>query len=258
MTKPILAYALAASALTFSLTAAAQSPVLIGADKWADSAARVIDKAAIEGDIDQFHAARTLLKQALDSFPDNPILLHYKGYEAFREGGLMYGLNRQSEIPALMQEARLALEKSDSLSPMPEIHAVLASALGSLIGADQSLAPTLGPMVQTEMAAAMALGATNPRVWLLRGISAIYTPPQYGGGIPEAETDLSKAVDLFKTDHPVPPAPSWGRAEAYVWLGQVFQKENKSAQALASYRKALALEPNYTWVKSGLLPSVAK
>jgi cytochrome c-type biogenesis protein CcmH/NrfG len=52
--------------------------------------------------------------------------------------------------------------------------------------------------------------------------------------------------------------PFLGRAEAYAWLGQVLQKENKPSEALAAYNKALALEPNYAWVKYGLLPSVKK
>lgn len=256
MTKPFVTHALIASALAFSLSAAAQTPVLAGAAKWADSAAREINRATIEGDINRFHGARTLLEHALRLYPNDAILLHYRGYEAYREAGLMYALNRQSEIPALMQEASAALQKSDSLKPMPETHALLASTLGSLIGADQSLGPTLGPVIQEENSAAMSTGESNPRVWLLRGISAIYTPPEYGGGLAEAENQLSRAIDLFRIDAPVPPAPSWGRAEAFAWLGQVLQKENKPAAALVAYKKALELEPNYTWVKNGLLPSV--
>jgi tetratricopeptide (TPR) repeat protein len=170
----------------------------------------------------------------------------------------MYGLNRQSEIPAFMQQASAALEKSDSIKPMPETHALRASALGNLIGADPSLGSTLGPEIQQEMSAAMAAGPTNPRVWLIRGISTIYTPPEYGGGLSEAETQLSKAVALFNLDQAIPPAPSWGRAEAYAWLGQVLQRENKPSEALAAYNRALALEPNYAWVKNGLLPSAKK
>ncbi len=258
MTKPFLLHTAVAAALAFSVSAAAQTPALTGAAKLADAAAREINKATIEGDIDRLHAARTLIDHALASYPNDPVLLHYKGYEAYREAGLMYGQNRQSEIPALMQQASTALAKSDSIKAMPETHALRASALGSLIGTNQSLGPTLGPELQEEMSAAMAAGPANPRVWLIRGISTIYTPPEYGGGLADAETQLSKAVAFFDVDQPIPPAPSWGRAEAYAWLGQVLQKENKPSEALAAYNKALALEPNYAWVKYGLLPSVKK
>ena len=108
------------------------------------------------------------------------------------------------------------------------------------------------------MQAALADGPLNPRVWMLRGISSIFTPVEYGGGIENAETQLNRAVALFATDHPVSPAPSWGQAEAYAWLGQVEQRENKPTDAIAAYNKALALEPNFMWVKMVLLPSVKK
>lgn len=258
MTNPFFRHAVVVSAFAFSVSLTAQTPALTGAAKLADSAAREINKATIEGDVDRFHAARALLDHALASYPNDPVLLHYKGYEAYREAGLIYSLNRQSEIPALIHQASTALEKSDSIKPMPETHALRASAMGMLIGADPSLGSTLGPEIQEEMSAAMAAGPTNPRVWLIRGISTIFTPPEYGGGLSEAETQLSKAVALFSLDQPVPPAPSWGRAEAYAWLGQVQQRENKPSEALASYNKALALEPNYAWVKNVLLPSVKK
>jgi tetratricopeptide (TPR) repeat protein len=141
---------------------------------------------------------------------------------------------------------------------MPETHALLSTVLGQMIGANQSLAPIIGPQVQQEMEAALLLGPTDPRVWLLRGISSIYTPAEYGGGISIAETQLNKAVDLFATDRPIAPAPSWGRAEAYAWLGIVLKRQNKNADAAAAFTKALQQEPNYIWVKSDLLPSVTK
>ncbi|HST07740.1 MAG TPA: tetratricopeptide repeat protein, partial [Gemmatimonadaceae bacterium] len=78
------------------------------------------------------------------------------------------------------------------------------------------------------------------------------------GSISNAESEINRAITLFATDHPVSPEPSWGKAEAYAWLGQVLQKENKKADAIAAYNKALALEPGYTWVKMVLLPSAQK
>jgi tetratricopeptide (TPR) repeat protein len=258
MKTPLVVPAALFAASLLSTTAVAQAPALTGASKLADSAAREINRGMIESDINRLRSARTLLDGALVSYPNDPMLLHYKGFEAFREAGLLYGLNRQSEVPALMKEAGVSLAKSDSIRSMPENHALLTAVLGSMIGADPSLAQTLGPDIQDHMTAAMSSGPNNPRVWLLTGIGSIYTPQEYGGGLSKAETQLDKAIELFNTDHPVPPAPSWGRAEAYAWLGQVLQKENKPADALVAYNKSLALEPNYVWVKSGLLPTLKK
>ena len=238
--------------------ARSQAAALTGSAKWADSAAHQIDRAYIAGDLGGLQAARTVLDRALIAFPNDPLLLHYQGYELYREANLLEGLSRPAEAGPLLEKARGIFEKSISLKPMPETHALLASVLGQMIGADQSLGMTLGPLSGQEMQAALAAGAENPRVWLLRGISSIFTPAEYGGGISIAETQLNKAIELFATDHPVSPAPSWGRAEASAWLGQVLQKENKPADAVAAYNKALALEPNFMWVKMDLLPSVKK
>jgi tetratricopeptide (TPR) repeat protein len=125
-----------------------------------------------------------------------------------------------------------------------------------MIGGDQTLGPTLGPLIPQEMNAAVAMAPGNPRVWLLRGIQAFYTPVEYGGGLPVAESQLSRAIELFATDNPVPPAPSWGKAEAYVWLGQVLQKQNRIAEARTAYNKALAIQRDYPWVTYSLLPSL--
>jgi cytochrome c-type biogenesis protein CcmH/NrfG len=44
----------------------------------------------------------------------------------------------------------------------------------------------------------------------------------------------------------------------YAWLGQVYQKQNKNADAIAAYNKALEIDPNMRWVKFVLLPSTQK
>lgn len=258
MTRLTLSSILVACATVLPIASGAQAPALTGAAKWADSAAREIDKASLTSDLARLQATRALLDRALVAFPNDPLLLQYQGFGLFREAGLLSGLRRSAEVPPLLVKARAALEKSNSLSATPETHALLSSVLGQMIGADPEKGMELGPLSQDEMGAAVSTGPNNPRVWLLRGISSIYTPAEYGGGVSIAEGQLNKAVEFFNNDHPVAPAPSWGRAEAYAWLGQVLQKENKPADAAAAYEKALALEPNYLWVKNVLLPSVKK
>jgi tetratricopeptide (TPR) repeat protein len=89
-------------------------------------------------------------------------------------------------------------------------------------------------------------------------MSAMFTPKMFGGGTDKAEQDLRKAIVLFEADHPVSPKPSWGRADAYIWLGQALQKEEKSADARAAYQKALEIQPGNQWVQRVLLPSLDK
>jgi tetratricopeptide (TPR) repeat protein len=96
----------------------------------------------------------------------------------------------------------------------------------------------------------------NPRVWLISGMSSMFTPKMFGGGSDKAEKDFKKAVELFASDNPMPPAPSWGRADVYIWLGQALQKEQKKEEARAAYQKALELQPGNQWVTRVLLPSL--
>jgi tetratricopeptide (TPR) repeat protein len=234
------------------------APMLTGAAQWADSAARLIDRATIAGDLQGLRNASSLLDRALTVYPRDALLLQYQGYALYREAGLLDGRggSGRAEVPLVAATARTKLQQSLAAQPLPETHALLAMVMGSMIGRDQSLAPRLGPLIPQEMNAAVMSGATNPRVWLLRGIQSFYTPIQYGGGLPVAETQLNRAIELFATDNPTPPAPAWGKAEAYVWLGQVLQKQNRIQEARAAYNNALSIQRDYPWVTYSLLPSL--
>jgi tetratricopeptide (TPR) repeat protein len=102
---------------------------------------------------------------------------------------------------------------------------------------------------QASSSAAITMGPSNPRVWLLRGQGAIFTPPEYGGGLKPAEEQLKRAIELFAKDAPKPGEPSWGRAEAYAWLGQVYEKSGDKAKAAESYKAALAIAPDFGFAK---------
>ena len=91
---------------------------------------------------------------------------------------------------------------------------------------------------------------------MLRGIGNLFKPKLFGGGADKAEKDLVKAIALFATDKPAPPAPDWGHAEAYAWLGQVYAERKQVDEAREAYRKALELRPDFGWVAHELLPAL--
>jgi len=84
----------------------------------------------------------------------------------------------------------------------------------------------------------------------------MFTPKMFGGGTDKAEQDLRRALTYFETDQPTAPAPSWGRADAYIWLGQALHKNDRIDDARAAYEKALELQPENGWVRNVLLPSL--
>jgi tetratricopeptide (TPR) repeat protein len=86
----------------------------------------------------------------------------------------------------------------------------------------------------------------------------MFTPPEWGGGPDAAQKLLQRAAELFATDHPAAPAPSWGHAETYAWIGQSCARLGRASDALAAYRKALELEPSYSWVSEQSIPALQK
>ena len=226
-------------------------------DRWADSARTQIEAAYTVGDIDRVRGARALVERALTAFPDDPLLQHYYAYALHREANLLMGRQRAKEeqYRPLLEQADSLLERSAAKLPLAETHALRSSVLGQLIN-NPLRGMILGPRSSSAMDRALELGPRNPRVWLLRGIGAMFTPAMFGGGADKAEEYLRKAITLFADDRPAPPLPAWGHAEAYVWLGQTLHKQKRIDDARAAYAKALELQPENGWVRQVLLPAL--
>jgi tetratricopeptide (TPR) repeat protein len=105
---------------------------------------------------------------------------------------------------------------------------------------------------------AVALAPRNPRVLMLRAVSAWYKPAAFGGGEEKARTLLQQALQAFSADAPARPLPAWGRAEAYAWLGQMEAKAGNREAARAAYDQALALAPAFAWVQYVLKPQLER
>jgi tetratricopeptide (TPR) repeat protein len=237
------------------LTLSAQEPT---AKEWADSVRRVIDAAAFQGKIEPIAEARALAERALTRFPDDAWLHHYRGYALYREANLRTGLKGDKNIDQVLREAESAFRTSAAKQPIAESYALLSSVIGQQIGSNPIKGMTLGPRSNDAMDKAIELAPRNPRVWLVRGISAMFTPGMFGGGNDRAEEYLRRAISFFDGDQPQTPAPSWGRAEAWGWLGQVLAREERFDDARAAYLKSLEIEPANGWVREQLLPALEK
>jgi len=214
--------------------------------KWADTIAAEIDAATLAGDTARLHAAESMAERVATAFPNDGLILHYQAYALYREQEAAQGGTIDA---ARLERANRLLERSLATHPLPETHMLISFLDGMLIGADPSRAMELGAASSQSQAKAMALGPQNPRVWLLAGISAMFTPPEYGGGLDRAADDLKRSIAFFDKDAPKPGEPSWGRAEAHVWLGQVLAKQGDKPAAGAEYQKALDIAPSYAFAK---------
>ncbi len=228
------------------------------AAQWADSARIAIESAYLAGDLNALTSARALVERALTRFPGDAWLLHYNGYALFREVNLRQGRYREKDLDPYLEKAEALLKSSAAKQPIPETYALLSSVIGQQIGAHPLKGMTMGPRSNSAMEDALAHGQDNPRVWLLRGIGARFTPKLFGGGNERAEEYLRRAIALYERDSVKPPAPGWGRDEAWVWLGQIFEENKQWEQARRAYEQALQYEPRNGWVRDELLPNLNK
>jgi tetratricopeptide (TPR) repeat protein len=230
---------------TFAVTAAAsaqQAP-----PKWGDTLNTEIERAQLSGDKAKIDAAVALASRVAAAYPNDGLILHYQGYALYRQA-IVQTVNGGNG-GALLVQSQAILERSLKNHPLPETQMLLASIDGQLIDKDPSRAMELGMDSQAASSAALTAGPNDPRVWLLRGQGAMFTPEEYGGGLSAAEDQLKHAVELFATDTPKAGEPNWGKAEAYLWLGQVYEKKGDKAKAAANYQRALELAPNYSYAK---------
>jgi tetratricopeptide (TPR) repeat protein len=220
----------------------------------ADSIQSEIVAAYVRGDDARLAAARALAERAVAIHPEDALLHHYLGFALYRQAAVTHD---DPERPRILDAAQAALERSAAIRPLPETHALLASVYGLRIGANPALGASLGHRSGGERAIAGRLGPENPRVWLLKGIGAFFTPEAFGGGLERAGEDFDRSLELFEVDDPERPLPRWGRADAHLWRGRVHEGFGQVDQARAEYETALLLEPEYVWVRDVLLPGLA-
>lgn len=235
----------------------AQAP---GTTRWADSLATLITAAVDRGDPAAFAPALALAERVLTVAPTDGAILHYKGYALYRQATLLINAaNRPDDAGKLLEEAADAFTRSAAVLSWPETPALHASVLGQQIALGGVMAGMrLGGRADDLFSQAMRLGPDNPRVLMLRGISALYKPRMFGGGSDKARADFLRAVEHFPNQAPAPGAPRWGQAEAWAWLGQAHAAEKDLAAARAAYGKAMELQPGYAWVRDQLLPALDK
>lgn len=212
-----------------------------------------ITRAAERRDVGALGAIRSRLAAMPADGRAGALATHYLAYAWYREASL---LERGPRRDLALDSARALLERSLESLPLPESHAVLATVVGLQIDGSPWRGMRWGARIASSEQAARELGATNPRVALQAGIDAFYTPLTFGGGLDRAERELGSAIDRFANDRPAAGLPSWGRAEAWAWLGRVRAKRGDAQGARAAYAKALEIEPGYEWVKRVLLPAL--
>lgn len=145
---------------------------------------------------------------------------YYASYALARS---IYTISDQSKIDAVLDKADRFISIADSLQPKnSEIITVKAFvASGRIMVNPMVRGAQYGPISGTFLEQAIQLDPTNPRPYMLKGTSAFYTPPQWGGGKDKAAQLLQTAMDKYVAFKPADDiAPNWGEKRTQDLLAQ--------------------------------------
>lgn len=246
-------FLLSAFALAIAARAEPTNANVIAAD-----AERAIERAYLRASETSLAEAAKPLEAALATDPKNPALLYTRAFAYYAATApLRATKGNNGAIEAEFNRAIALLDRVKGQPWEAEAAALHSSILGQLIGLKGGMSGMmLGPKSNQLIARAEKALPGNPRVLLFRGISLLNTPPMFGGDSVKGAKLLRQAADIFAKAGASAPGPHWGRADALTWLGLAEKNSGDLGAARSAWEQALALEPDYGWVKFALLPSL--
>jgi len=145
---------------------------------------------------------------------------YYTSYTLTRQS---YVMSDKSQIDNVLDKADKYIAVADSLQPenseIITVKAFIASA--RILVNPMVRGAQFGPISGQLLDQAIKLDPNNPRPYFLKGTSAFYTPPAFGGGKDKAEKFFEMALMKYSTFKPADElAPNWGEARTKYMLDQ--------------------------------------
>jgi len=202
------------------------------------------------------------LKEARDLFlnlfmrqkPENVYLHYYLALADYRLVTFYFTSNNKEEAERYNSEGQKYLEAATEKDPnFGELFALYSFLLGYEIALHPERAMSLGPKSSEYSAKALEKEPDNPRINLMEGISLLYTPEAYGGGVDKAIGFLEKSISLFEKENIKDVLkPSWGKEEAYTFLARAYAQKKEDEKAFELLKKALEVNPEFGMAKEML------
>jgi len=215
-------------------------------------------KAYIVYDKDTFTKAHEIFEKLYSTDSTNYTALYNLTYVEYRF------LEMGSRDKALFDKyVNKAVEHGEKISLVKgfasEGKTLFASILMMKITYNWAEAMTLSPRINSLLGEAEAINQNNPRAYLIHGIMKLNTPAAFGGSIKDAIANFTKTISLFeKAEQDSSLLVNWGYLDALAWTGIANEKMEMADAALFTYKKALSIEPDFSWVKYVLLPNLEK
>ena len=250
---------LLALAFVFSLAAPARAQ---SADSLLVSGKQMLRTGENEGSLDAMYAAKATFERALADTSLAAWGHYYIALADYRIADhlLATGEKNKGAASEHLKATVEHLQKATEIKPQAaEAHALLSSAYGRQIGLNPIKGMVLGRRAEQALKKAVQLAPDNPRVVLCMAIRDFNTPGMFGGSKEKGLQGFQRAAELFAREEPTDPIhPVWGHSRTYAWLGLAYQDRGELALARAAFAKALAINPDFSWVKNVLLPELEK
>jgi tetratricopeptide (TPR) repeat protein len=194
------------------------------------------------------------LSHMMKDTKNNPYLPYYIALCDYRLTTYCFTSGKMDEAEAIIIEGKKYLEKAIEMDPsIGELYSLYATFLGTEIAFSPDKAMTLGMKSFGHLSKALSKSPDNPRVNLLKGTSELFTPAEYGGGPDTAIKTLNKAVELFEKENITDPLlPSWGKDEAFTFLGMAYAQKENYDDAKRFLKKALETNPENSLAREEL------
>ena len=259
---------LLALAFVFSLAAFARaqvSPMLAtesSSDSLLVSGKQMLRAGENGGSLDAMYAAKAAFERALADTALAAWGHYYMALADYRIADYLLAAGEENKGVASehLKTTVEHLQKATEINPQAaEAYALLSSAYGRQIGLNPIKGMVLGRRAQKALKKAAQLAPDNPRVVLCTAIRDFNTPGMFGGSTEKGLQGFQRAAELFAREEPPDPIhPVWGHSRTYAWLGLAHQDRGELALARAAFAKALAINPDFSWVKNVLLPELEK
>ena len=181
---------------------------------------------------------------------------YYAGYIHYRLGTMFQQLS-ESQRDDHMDEAISFLEKSIGVDPeFAEAYSLKGSSYGAKISGMFS-GMRYGSTAENNLEKGLELVPENPRAVMLHAISLLVKPAMFGGRTQKAIDGFKESAELFESWSPkYQLQPDWGHEEVYAWLGIAYQENEEYGRAKEAFEQALAINPDYSWVRRELMPAL--
>lgn len=195
------------------------------------------------------------------------LALYYAGWTRWSLAAAQLQANEREAALASLSRSVEDLRKGLALLPenatsqgLAEFQCQLASSLISLAVVDGTKMAQILPEVSKLRKSSLGLAPANPRVMMMDAGMIFNTPAQYGGSQEKGIERWQGAIRLFDAERVQDPVqPDWGRVLAYGWLANLYlqMKPPRTAEAKETANRALALRPDFWYVKTQILPKVS-